>query len=181
MKSKKGVALTIVLLGAVLPHLVISLTGFRAYVTRPIVMSLLFTGFSITLSWWGLDPQSRMLTRVGAFEAFDEPRYRATRPRIRLIPRAIFLGVGIFSFVYLALLFVIDSIRIARGEKPTPVVGTLVKNSSDAFGAWYFNQSLVLSSGPNEYELWYSLKPLRVGETYQLYVLQNSNLALDFR
>jgi len=179
--NKKAVALTIVVLGVVLPYIVISLPGVPKSITRPImvgVTSLVLTGAAL---WWGLDPKSRMLVRLGTFESFKGPEYDASRTGIVLTVRAIFIGFGLLCLASGPLPLAGDSIRILRGEKPTHIVGTVVKNSSPAFGAWYLNQSVTLSSGSTEYKLYYSLQPLRIGETYELDVLPSSRLVLDFR
>jgi hypothetical protein len=171
--SRRLTAILIAFVVLILPHVLISLPGVRKSDSRPLILGLFFVSFSSAICWCGIDPRSRMLRNIASY---DDPKYDSVRPTIVRKLRLFCIGMGVFVFWSLALPWVAASIRMVKGEKPVEVVGVV----ETARGAWYF-QSVTLSSAGGQYELFYSLAPLRVGETYGLEVFPNSNLVLDFR
>ena len=176
MMNRRSIAILIVLIILVVPHVLISLPGIPKSESRPLTLGALFVSVSLALCWCGLDPRSRML---GYIASYDDPKYDSARPKIVRTLRLGCIGFGVFVFSFLALPFVAVSIRIVTGQKPIEIVGVVERNSSPSYGA-YFDQSVTLSSVGGQYELFYSLVPLRVGDTYELEVLTNSHLVLDF-
>ena len=118
---------------------------------------------------------------LGPTASLLDSKYNAVRPSIVFGIRAFWVVLGVSLLMYIGLPFALVSIRLAKGEKPVEVIGTVQQNSTPGFGAWFLLQNVKLSPDGPEYELYYSPEPLRYDERYELVVLPNSNLILDFR
>src|SRR5579862_6079650 len=161
-----------------LPYILLALPGVPKAQSRPIIMAALWIGCSAGTCWWGLDPRNEML---GPRASLLDSKYDAVRPRVVFVIRAFWVALGVSLFIYMGMPFALVSMRLAKGEKPTEVVGTVLQNSTPGFGAWFLLQKVKLSTNNQEYELYYSLVSLRYDERYELVTLPSSNLILDFR
>jgi hypothetical protein len=166
-RDRNGMRWLVVFSALILPHILISLPRISKLESRPLTLGTLFIASGIGLCWYGLDPRSRILG-PGALHN-------------KVIAARLFMVVlGIIVFSNLGIPFATASVRVARGQKPIEVAGTIERNGGSAFGAWFFLQSVTLSPDGGRYQLYYSLTPLRVGESYELEMLPNSHLVLDF-
>jgi hypothetical protein len=172
--NRNGVRWLIVFSVFVLPHILISLPGVSKFQSRPLTLGLLFIASSIGLCWYGLNPRSRIL---GPGALLNQPEYDAVRPKWVVGGRLLFIVLGIALFANFGIPFAAASVRVAKGQKPVEVTGMIVRNGS---GPWFVLQSVTLSRDGGKYQVFYSLAPLRVGDTYELETLPGSNLVLDF-
>jgi len=175
--NRNGVRWLIVLSVFILPHILISLPGVSRLQSRPLILSAVFISMGIGFCSYGLNPRSRIL---GPTALLNQPQYDAVRPRWVIVIRLLSVVTGVVIFGNFGIPFATASVRVARGQKPVEITGTIVRNRGGVFGASFVLQSVTLSSNSHQYQIFYSLAPLRVGETYELEVLPNSDLVLDF-
>jgi hypothetical protein len=163
----------------VLPYIIVSLPGVPQWFGRTIATSMFIVLMPAFMLWYGLSPRTKM---IGASGKLSQPQYDSVRPTIEKNIRVFFVLVGVVSFVYLTVPFGTDLVRLMGDEKPLNITGAVKDKSVPLFGLWFLNQAVHISQETKvKYNLYYSWKPLRVGETYQFVVLPRSRVILEFR
>lgn len=129
------------------------------------------------LCCWSFNPNSRIL---GARAKLNNPEYDQSRGQIILGIRGLSFAFSLALIGYFGLPFAAISLRLAKGERPVTVSGTVLRNDSYR-AAFFLGQNVTLSTkyGSAEYHLFYSPRVLRYGQDYTLIVMQGSNLVLD--
>jgi len=161
-----------------LPYLLIAFSGFPQWLSRPVVLAGLICSAGCYVCYWSLNPNSRIL---GASALLNNPEYNQSRGRIILGMRVLCLAGSLALIGYLGLPFAAISLRLATGERPVTVSGTVLRNDTYR-AAFFLGQSLTLSTrsgGLAEYYLFYYPRVLRYKQDYTLKVMQGSNLVLD--
>jgi hypothetical protein len=162
----------------VLPYLLIQFSGFPQWLSRPVVLAVLICSGGCYLCYWSFNPNSRIL---GARAKLSNPEYDQSRGQIILGIRGFSFAFSLALIGYFGLPFAAISLRLAKGERPVPVSGTVLRNDSYR-AAFFLGQRVTLSTkygGLAEYHLFYSPRVLRYGQDYTLIVMQGSNLVLD--
>ena len=161
----------------VVPYFIISLPGSPQWLYRAIAVSMFFTLITAGTLWYGLSSKTRMILPGGKL---NEPQFDNIRPRIEKGIRITVVIMAVFFAAALVLPFMLDLIQLGSQE-PTRITATPVDRSVPLFGVWFLEQSVQLSRGEKNYDLYYSWEPLRVGEKYEFFILPRSRLILEFR
>jgi len=162
----------------VVPYVVISLPGVPEWLGRLIATSLLIFLVPAGAFWSGLSPKTKILEGG----KLDQPQYDKVRPIIKRNIRILVVACGVFFSLYFTYPLTVDLVRLAGGEKPLRITVVAKDVSVPVFGVWFLNQSVRVSEQSNAtYNLYYSLKPVRVGESYEFVVFPYSRLILQFR
>jgi hypothetical protein len=161
----------------VVPFILLSSPGVSAGFGRIVATSIFIFGMTIGVFWYGLNPKTKMI-RGGKL---SQPQYDSVRPTIERNLRILVVLFGLFACVYLTFPWAADMARLAGGEKPLKVTGTVEYKSVPLFGLWFMEQTVRVSRklSPNLF-LYYSFTPLHVGEAYDFLVLPRSRVIIDF-
>jgi len=166
----------------VFPFILLSLPGIPQWLERTIAVSIFIFLMTAGVFWYGLSPKSKIIRASGKL---SQPQYDNVRPTIERSLRILTILFGVFVCVYLTFPWCVDLARLARGGKPLRIAGTVKHKSVPLFGLWFVEQTVRVSQETNQtnrnYYLYYSLKPFRVGETYELVVLPRSRVIVEFR
>jgi hypothetical protein len=163
----------------VAPHGIILLSGLPQWMSRPAILAVLACLGGCYACWWALNPNARIL---GSDALLNQPQCDEKRPRTILLLRGVLLAVGVSAVVMFGLPFASISLRLAKGEKPVTVTGTVVRNEWGFRASYYLGQFLTVSSQPwgkAEYQLFYCVTIPRIGQDYDLTVMPGSSLVLD--
>ena len=174
MRNPYWVAIIFVFL---LPFVIVSLPGVPGWLGRVVAVSIFAFLMTPGIFWFGLSPKSRVIGRSGKFNG---PRFDKVRPQIERVIRIVVVTFGVFFFLYVTLPLASDLVHLARGEKPTRITAVVRYKSVPLGGLWFLKQSVRFSTEAVSYSLFYSWKPLRVGESYEFVVLSRSRFILEF-
>jgi hypothetical protein len=162
-----------------LPHVMISLSGFPQWQARPVVLAILWCALGCYFCLWMLDPYAGVLALMDAKEIrAEDDRLRANR---LLMVRAGLLAASISCLALIGVPFASVSLRIARGEKPISITGVVTENRGSYNDHFFLFQTLSISTSSNHrihYE-WFYGRVLRVGREYDFEVLPGSDLVLQ--
>jgi hypothetical protein len=164
------VAIVLILLA---PYIVLSLPGISQAAARIVFVSVFLLGVPAAIVWLGLKSQ---IIRPGA--KLYQPRFDSIRPKVERNLRILAFAFALFFFLFFTLPFATDLLRFAAGRKPLRIVGEV---SHEQSGSKAPVVTLNLSHDPRSYYLFYRIKPLLVGRTYEFDVLPQSGLILDYR
>jgi hypothetical protein len=163
----------------VIPFLIVSLPAIPQWLGRTIATSILMFSFTVGVFWYGLSSRTKMILPSGKL---SRPEYDSVRPTIERNIRVLVVLFGAFFFYYLTFPFSVDLARLVGGETPFRITGVVRNTSVPLFGLWFLEQSVRVFPETNvKYQLYYSWKPLRVGQTYEFAVLPRSRVIIQFR
>jgi hypothetical protein len=111
----------------------------------------------------------------------SQPQYDSVRPTIERNIRVLVVLFGAFFSYYITFPFSIDFARLVGGETPLKMTGIVRGRSVPLLGLWFVEQSVrIFPETKAKYYLYYSWRPLRVGETYEFVVLPHSRVIIEF-
>jgi len=161
------------LLILVIPYFVLSVPGISQTMVRTVTVSALLFAAPVAILWFGL--KSEMI-RPGA--KLHQPQFDGVRPQIERNLRLLVLAFCAIVLYFGTIPIAKDLLRLAAGQKPLHITETVIRESQG------FKSPLLsvgLSHDTKDYYLYYRIKPLLVGHTYEFVVLPQSRLILDYR
>jgi len=168
--------LIFLLLIFVIPFVIVSVPGIPPSAARIIATSIFIFSVTVGIFWYGLTSKTKMILASGKL---SRPEYDDVRPKIERNIRILVVLFGAFFCYYITFPFSIDLARLVAGETPLKITGIV---SSRYSRLWFVEQSVrVAPETKVKYYLFYSWRPLRVGENYELFVLPHSRVIVEFR
>ena len=162
----------------VIPFVIVSVPAIPPWLGRTIATSILMFSFTVGVFWYGLSSRTKMILPSGRL---SQPEYDSVRPAIERNMRVVVVLFGAFFFYYLTFPFSADLARLVGGEAPLKITEMVRGRSVPLFGLWFVEESVRIFPGTkSNYYLYYSWKPLRVGETYEFAVLPRSRVIIAF-
>jgi hypothetical protein len=162
----------------VIPFVIVSVPGIPPSAARIIATSIFIFSFTVGIFWYGLSSKTKMILPSGKL---SRPEYDDVRPTIERNIRVLVVLFGAFFCYYITFPFSIDLARLVAGETPLKITGTVRSRSVPLFGLWFVEQSVrIAPEAKAKYYMYYSWRPLRVGEEYELVVLPHSRVIIEF-
>lgn len=140
---------------------------------RTLVLATWAFAVPIAILWFGLKGQ---MLRPGA--KLYQAKYDESRPTIVRGIRLVVLGFGVFYLLVLSLPIGEDLTRAAATHAFLRVRASVV----NVGGSSYHSVSLTvtLSDDSKGYSLFYPIKPLKIGQSYEFVLLPHSRMILDY-
>jgi hypothetical protein len=159
----------------VIPCVIVSVPRIPPPSARIIATSIFVFSCTVGIFWYGLSSKTKMILASGKL---SRPEYDDVRPKIEKNIRILVGLFGAFFCYYITVPFSIDLARLVAGETPLRITGIVRSRSVRLFGLW---QSVrIAPEARAKYYLYYSWRPLRVGEEYELFVLPHSRVIVEF-
>jgi len=162
----------------VLPYVLVSLPHIPLWLGHTAATSVLVFVGTAAILWVGLSRHSKFIRTSGKL---SEPQYADSLPKIEKGIRLMVLGMALLICFTTTFPLASDLGRLAIGNEPARVTGVVAYRTVPFMGIVVMAQSIRFSRKSGSYYSLYSLKPIRVGTSYEFVVLPRSRFIVDFR
>jgi hypothetical protein len=174
----KGSRIYLFLAVFVLPYVLVSLPHIPLWLGHTAATSVLVFVGTAAILWVGLSRHSKFIRTSGKL---SEPQYADSLPKIEKGIRLMVLGMALLICFTTTFPLASDLGRLAIGNEPARITGLVAYRTVPFMGIVVMAQSIRFSRKSGSYYSLYSLKPIRVGTSYEFVVLPRSRFIVDFR
>src|SRR6185312_1949306 len=162
----------------VLPYILVSLPHIPLWLGHTAATSVLVFLGTAGILWVGLSRRSKFVRTSGKL---SEPQYADSLPKVEKGIRLMVLGLALLICFTTTFPLASDLGRLAVGNEPARIAGVVAYRTVPFMGIVVMAQSIRFSRKSGSYYSFYSLKPIRVGTSYEFVVLPRSRFIVDFR